>query len=79
MKLPTLSLLALGLTLVQSWSKESWEIGEFERLYKEIQPSNEAWMEIPWLASLVPAQRKAAEVGKPMFVWAMDGHPMGCT
>ena len=25
------------------------------------------------------AQAQAAAAGKPIFIWAMDGHPLGCT
>jgi hypothetical protein len=28
---------------------------------------------------LLEAQRIAAEAKKPIFIWAMDGHPLGCT
>jgi hypothetical protein len=45
----------------------------------ELRPSKEAWTTIPWQVSLVPAQQLAVKEGKPLFVWAMDGHPLGCT
>ena len=38
-----------------------------------------AWLSIPWRTSLLDAQRKAARDQKPIFIWAMDGHPLGCT
>ena len=53
---------------------------EFETLHKRLQSSpNEPWKTIPWKISLLEAQREAARLQKPLFIWAMDGHPMGCT
>lgn len=37
------------------------------------------WRSIPWELDLLEAQRKAVEESKPIFIWAMDGHPLGCT
>lgn len=36
------------------------------------------WEEIPWMVDLWDARRKAAEAGKPLMLWEMDGNPMGC-
>ena len=53
---------------------------EFEKLHKELQTSDkEPWRQIPWKTSLLDAQKVAAENQKPIFSWAMDGHPLGCT
>lgn len=52
----------------------------FEKLFREIgPPEGEAWRSIPWETELLDAQAIAAESGKPLFIWAMDGHPLGCT
>lgn len=37
-----------------------------------------AWRTIPWMTSVLEAQREAVEKGRPIFIWAMDGHPLGC-
>ena len=37
------------------------------------------WTQVPWLASLWEARRRAAAEGKPILLWEMDGHPLGCT
>ena len=42
-------------------------------------PSQERWAEIPWQADLAEARRKAARENKPLLMWIMDGHPLGCT
>jgi hypothetical protein len=53
---------------------------EFERLHAELQPDTEApWRTIPWQVSLLEAREEAAQQKKPIFIWAMDGHPLGCT
>jgi hypothetical protein len=43
------------------------------------QAAEEAWSQIPWMASLWEARQKAAAAGKPLLLWEMDGHPLGCT
>jgi hypothetical protein len=36
------------------------------------------WQEIPWLPSLGEGIQLANEKKKPLFVWAMNGDPLGC-
>lgn len=43
------------------------------------QTNEEAWEQIPWRTSLDQARREAAAAGKPLLLWEMDGHPLGCT
>ena len=53
---------------------------EFTRLHKELRPAkDEPYLSIPWKTSLLEAQRVAIKEKKPIFIWAMDGHPLGCT
>jgi hypothetical protein len=33
---------------------------------------------IPWQTSLWEARTLAAKEGKPILLWEMDGHPLGC-
>ena len=55
-------------------------VKEFEKLHQQLQePAGEIWRTIPWRVSLLEAQGLAAQSGKPLFIWAMDGHPLGCT
>jgi hypothetical protein len=37
------------------------------------------WLRIPWETDLAAARRKAVAQSKPVFLWEMDGHPLGCT
>lgn len=39
----------------------------------------QAWLQIPWETDLAAARRKAVAQNKPIFLWEMDGHPLGCT
>ena len=32
---------------------------------------------IPWMSDLAEARRKAAQEGKPLYVWTMAGEPLG--
>ena len=53
---------------------------EFRRLHEQLRPAtDEPWRTIPWKIALLDAQRAAAKEKKPIFIWAMDGHPLGCT
>ncbi len=54
---------------------------QFDKLHTLIKPTagEDKWAEIPWLASLWEARQRAAAEGKPILLWEMDGHPLGCT
>lgn len=41
--------------------------------------SEQAWLTIPWETNLSVARQKAAAQNRPIFLWEMDGHPLGCT
>jgi hypothetical protein len=34
---------------------------------------------IPWLTTLADGIRAADEESKPLLLWVMNGHPLGCT
>jgi hypothetical protein len=42
-------------------------------------PEDVKWLQVPWRTSLWEARREAAREGKPILLWEMDGHPLGCT
>jgi hypothetical protein len=54
---------------------------QFGRLLGLIKPQTDEdrWAAIPWLTSLWQARQRAAAEGKPLLLWEMDGHPLGCT
>jgi hypothetical protein len=76
-------LLACGLGVLvvgASFAVEPIAPEQFSKLHALIKPkSDEAkWEQIPWLASLWDARQRAAAQGKPILLWEMDGHPLGC-
>lgn len=38
-----------------------------------------AWEQIPWRPSFLTGLRDAAAANKPLLLWVMNGHPLGCT
>ena len=55
-------------------------MAEFNALHEQLQVGQDKpWRTIPWKTAMLDAQRAAAEQTKPIFIWAMDGHPLGCT
>jgi hypothetical protein len=38
----------------------------------------EKWRQIQWRHDLWNARIESAKVGKPIFLWAMNGDPLGC-
>ena len=51
-----------------------------EQAISEILPKPEesAWQKIAWRTDLWEARKEAAEKEKPIYLWEMDGHPLGC-
>ena len=37
------------------------------------------WLDVPWRPVLWDAIEEARGADKPLFIWAMNGHPLGCT
>ncbi len=42
-------------------------------------PGEARWDEIEWTTSLWEGRKKAAAEGKPLFIWAANGNPIGLT
>ena len=54
-------------------------VADLHRLIQP-EPGELVWRDsIPWRTDLWEARREAAAEGKPIFLWEMDGHPLGCT
>jgi hypothetical protein len=53
---------------------------EYASALKAIRPAagEDRFDQVPWLTSLWEARQKAAKEGKPILLWEMDGHPLGC-
>jgi hypothetical protein len=43
------------------------------------EPSELAWEQIPWLTTFKDGIRAANATDKPLLLWTMNGHPLGCT
>lgn len=41
--------------------------------------SEMTWERIPWLTTFKDGILAADEAGKPLLLWTMNGHPLGCT
>ncbi len=53
---------------------------EFLAVLASVRPAQgeDVFADIPWQISLWEARRQAAADGKPILLWEMDGHPLGC-
>ena len=53
---------------------------EYQSALKAIRPApgEDRFAQVPWLTSLWEARKVAAREGKPILLWEMDGHPLGC-
>lgn len=78
--LATLALATLALATPLHGQENELTEERFRELHRQLQPSDDdLWRSIPWRTSVLKAQHVAAEENKPIFIWAMDGHPLGCT
>ncbi len=50
----------------------------FAELFEACRVKKERWTDIPWIGVLWEGRQKAASEEKPLFIWAMNGHPLGC-
>jgi len=41
-------------------------------------PEEMKWASIPWQTDLWEARRLAQAQDKPIFMWSMNGNPLGC-
>jgi hypothetical protein len=73
--------IALLIVALAGLAAESLTSEQAERLRELIKPSGkeDRWSSIPWRTSLWQARQQAAREGKPLLLWEMDGHPLGCT
>ena len=42
-------------------------------------PAELAWLRIPWLTTLGDGIVHADAESRPLLLWVMNGHPLGCT
>jgi hypothetical protein len=69
-------LLVVALVLVQ----EPLTDQQVREVHAAIVPAaEEKWQTIPWRTDLIAARDEASDAKKPVFLWSMNGHPLGCT
>jgi hypothetical protein len=53
---------------------------QFAKARSVIRPQDgeDKWEQIAWRTNLWDARTEAAAAGKPILLWEMDGHPLGC-
>lgn len=68
-------------TVAPAQAAEPASPDQVDKLVALIKPAKDEdkWAAIPWQTSLWEARQLAAEKGKPLLLWEMDGHPLGCT
>jgi hypothetical protein len=80
--LPILLVLGVTCTFARGDAVPEITAGDFDRLHRLIKPrpGESRWMEIDWYPSVWEARQKAAQQGKPLFLWAGSGGapPAGC-
>lgn len=56
-------------------------LASFHDTVRVIRPAADElrWREIPWQTDIANACRGAAAQERPIFLWAMNGNPLGCT
>lgn len=54
---------------------------DLDRMLAAIVPASEelAFREIPWRPTFWDGVVEAREQDRPVLLWAMNGHPLGCT
>lgn len=54
---------------------------DFERWASAIEPDEleRSYEQIAWRNAFGPAVAEARALGRPVLLWAMNGHPLGCT
>ena len=54
--------------------------GSFETIYRFVvgDVGEAKWRQINWHSDLMKARKIAQESSKPLFIWTMNGDPLGC-
>jgi hypothetical protein len=57
------------------------DLDDLRQLAAYIPPGVEdlAWESVPWLPSFAEGLDAARSAAKPVLLWVMNGHPLGCT
>jgi len=74
-----LTALFLGSPLLAQ-STDAASEASFRKFMDSIFPAagEEKWRRTPWIPSIATGRRLAQERKRPLFLWAMNGDPLGC-
>lgn len=75
----TAAMVLLALTAPLAGQVAPIGAAEFDALFAQVVPKPEAWESIGWRTDLSEAREAAVKLRRPIFLWAMNGHPLGCT
>ncbi len=75
-----LAALPAGAAPAQESARGPLDEAEFVALHRALQPDRDfAWERIPWRLDLLAAREEARREGMPLFIWSLNGHPLGCS
>ncbi|MGB6042079.1 MAG: hypothetical protein WBF93_02870 [Pirellulales bacterium] len=76
-------LLALSIVLAPVGANSAQELTDetFTKWLDYVRPKPEElrWRRIPWRTVFWEAMQEANAADRPVLLWAMNGHPFGCT
>jgi hypothetical protein len=74
------ALLAAALAAHAETKTPAMTAAEFKSVLQAVRPAEgeDRYAQIPWRTNLWEARKEAAKAGKPILLWEMDGHPLGC-
>lgn len=74
------SLLIVGSLFAEQKASEHLTAANARSIHQLCQPleAENQWRSIPWHSNIWQAREQAAKEGKPVYLWEMDGHPLGC-
>ena len=74
-------LIAAALLAASSLTTQELKEETFDTWYTSILPNKSelTWRTIGWRGTLGEAWLEARQKDRPILLWAMNGHPLGCT
>jgi len=69
-------------TFLMSWlgAPALAQSSELEQRIRALLPSEaeNGFMQVPWRTNIMEAIAEAGRANKPVFLWVMNGNPLGC-
>ena len=66
--------------VLQAWRSGIQTTEDFGLLHDFVigDATSQDWQKIDWFSDLTEAREEARKQGRPLFIWAMNGDPLGC-